>query len=150
METFLSDGAPIHCVAPTLRYLGTKFPTVLSRWPNNARGVVEASQATFEPWPPRSPDLSACDHWLWGRLKGLVYAHPMPRDVETLKRKILAKARELDPDEIRRSVEGTHTWAQTCIELGGMFFFAFTLSFWFKNRKMHIFNTNNAMVIFQS
>ena len=27
------------------------------------------------PWPPRSPDLSMCDFFLWGYLKSRVYAH---------------------------------------------------------------------------
>jgi hypothetical protein len=27
------------------------------------------------PWPPRSPDLSTCDFFLWGYLKSRVYAH---------------------------------------------------------------------------
>jgi hypothetical protein len=27
------------------------------------------------PWPPRSPDLSSCDFFLWGYLKGRAYTH---------------------------------------------------------------------------
>ena len=30
------------------------------------------------PWPPRSPDLNPLDFYLWGHLKALVYATPVP------------------------------------------------------------------------
>jgi len=36
------------------------------------------------PWPPRSPDLSACDFFLWGCLKSKVYVRK-PRTVDYLK-----------------------------------------------------------------
>jgi len=36
------------------------------------------------PWPPRSPDLSACDFFLWGYLKSKVYVRK-PRTVDVLK-----------------------------------------------------------------
>ena len=35
-------------------------------------------------WPARSPDLIACDYWLWGYLKEKVYARK-PQDVDMLK-----------------------------------------------------------------
>ena len=34
--------------------------------------------------PARSPDLTACDYWLWGYLKEEVYARK-PQDVDMLK-----------------------------------------------------------------
>ena len=39
-------------------------------------------------WPPRSPDLTPPDFYLWGKLKGSVYAHN-PRTTDELKQKIL-------------------------------------------------------------
>ena len=36
------------------------------------------------PWPPRSPDLSARDFFLWGYLKSKVYVRK-PRTVDDLK-----------------------------------------------------------------
>ncbi|KAJ9586425.1 hypothetical protein L9F63_019940, partial [Diploptera punctata] len=35
-------------------------------------------------WPARSPDLTACDYWLWGYLKEKVYAWK-PQDINMLK-----------------------------------------------------------------
>ena len=35
-------------------------------------------------WPPRSPDLTPCDYFLWGHLKNKVYATP-PISVDNLR-----------------------------------------------------------------
>jgi hypothetical protein len=35
-------------------------------------------------WPPRSPDLSICDFYLWGNLKEKVYQNN-PRTADALK-----------------------------------------------------------------
>ena len=40
-----------------------------------------------EPWAPSSPDMSACDFWLWGYLKDKVYK-PMPTSMNQLKQRI--------------------------------------------------------------
>ncbi|GFY31889.1 uncharacterized protein TNCV_2620261 [Trichonephila clavipes] len=39
-------------------------------------------------WPPRSPDLSPCDYWLWGYLKSQVY-RDRPTSLGMLKDNIL-------------------------------------------------------------
>jgi len=39
-------------------------------------------------WPPRSPDLSVCDFYLWGHLKSVVYSAPSPRTTQELKLRI--------------------------------------------------------------
>ena len=36
-------------------------------------------------WPARSPDLSACDFFLWGYLKSQVFKAPAPHIVQELK-----------------------------------------------------------------
>jgi hypothetical protein len=36
------------------------------------------------PWPPKSPDLSVCDFFLWGYLKNRVYT-TRPRTLDELK-----------------------------------------------------------------
>lgn len=40
------------------------------------------------PWPPRSPDLTHCDFFLWGFIKNTVYAELRPRDIPELKERI--------------------------------------------------------------
>ena len=38
-------------------------------------------------WPARSPDMTPCDFYLWGRLKNAVYK-TKPRTLEEVKRNI--------------------------------------------------------------
>jgi hypothetical protein len=38
-------------------------------------------------WPARSPDLTACDYWLWAYLKEKVYTWK-PHDIDMLKKTI--------------------------------------------------------------
>lgn len=47
-------------------------------------------------WPARSPDLSACDYFLWGYLKERVYVNK-PRTILELKANIVAEIRGLQP-----------------------------------------------------
>ena len=41
-------------------------------------------------WPPRSPDLTPCDFFLWGYLKGKVFSSP-PHDVNILRQRVIAE-----------------------------------------------------------
>jgi hypothetical protein len=59
---FQQDGAPPHYSLRVREFLNEKFP---ERWIGR-RGPLE--------WPPRSPDLTPLDFWLWGHLKEQVYA----------------------------------------------------------------------------
>ncbi|KAJ4426921.1 hypothetical protein ANN_26720 [Periplaneta americana] len=42
----------------------------------------------FMTWPPRSPDMTACDFFLWGYLKDRVFVPPFPCDLEELRTRI--------------------------------------------------------------
>lgn len=59
------DGAPAHCGAEIENFLNNAFE---DRWIGR-----------FGPWrwPPRSPDLTPLDFFLWGYIKGLVYSTPV-------------------------------------------------------------------------
>jgi hypothetical protein len=73
------DGAPPHNTLRVRNTLNEMFP---NKWIGN-RGPVE--------WPARSPDLSPCDFFLWGRLKDLVYGGGQnPGNVGELRVNILA------------------------------------------------------------
>ena len=39
-------------------------------------------------YPLRSPDMTPCDCFPWGYVKGLVYAPPLPANLEELKQRI--------------------------------------------------------------
>jgi hypothetical protein len=47
-------------------------------------------KVSFEvyPWPPRYPDLTMCDFFLWGYIKDKMYVSPLPTNLEELKIKI--------------------------------------------------------------
>ena len=58
---FQQDGAPPHYGLKVCQYLDHQF---LKVWIGQ-RGPVK--------WPPRSPNLSPLDFYLWGHLKAMVY-----------------------------------------------------------------------------
>jgi hypothetical protein len=72
---FQQDGATCHTAHDTMEVLKKHF---------NDRIVSRGMPIS---WPPRSPDLSVCDFFLWGYLKARVY-RDKPRDLEHLKRNI--------------------------------------------------------------
>jgi len=56
------------------------------------------------PWPPRSPDLSKCDFFLWGYSKSRVYTHK-PRTLNDLKEAILQEIRPIDRQLLARVMD---------------------------------------------
>ena len=58
---FQHDGAPAHFAPPVKTWLDENYR---DRWIGR-NGPIR--------WPPRSPDLTPLDFYLWGRLKSLVY-----------------------------------------------------------------------------
>lgn len=72
---FQQDGATCHTARATVETLKRMFPgRLISR-----NGDID--------WPPRSPDLTAPDFFLWGYLKGRVYAN-RPMNLQQLKQNI--------------------------------------------------------------
>lgn len=72
---FQQDGAPPHWGLCVRDFLNETFP---DRW-------IGRDGPT--PWPPRTPDITPLDFFLWGYVKDKVYATPVP-DLETLRRRI--------------------------------------------------------------
>lgn len=79
---FQQDGAPPHIAKRVTTWLDEMFPL---QW--------IGSKGPF-PWPPRSPDLTPLDTFLWGYLKRKVY-HPKPNTIEELKQNIISACREI-------------------------------------------------------
>ena len=52
-------------------------------------------------WPPYSPDLTPCDFYLWGYLKGRVY-RDRPATLEALREAITREIRAITPDTLRK------------------------------------------------
>ena len=71
-------------------------------------------------WPPRSPDLTPCDFFLWGYVKDKVFATP-PQNINELRQRI---GREFDalreqPAFIRRAESDMHRRTMLCVAREG-------------------------------
>ena len=52
--------------------------------------------------PPRSPDLSPCDFFLRGYVKGLVFVPPLPANIEEMIQRITAALETVTKDMLQR------------------------------------------------
>jgi hypothetical protein len=82
---FQQDGASAHTARASMQVVRNMFPQhVISHF-----GDIH--------WPPRSPDLSVCDYFLWGYLKSKVYINK-PHNIQELKDSILLEIANLEED----------------------------------------------------
>jgi len=70
------------------------------------------------PWPPRSPDLSSCDFFLWGYLKGRVYTHK-PHNLKELKDAIRQEVLTIDQQLLARAMDDFKRGTENCIQGDG-------------------------------
>jgi len=70
------------------------------------------------PWPPRSPDLSTPDFFLWGYLKSKVYSN-RPTDLHALKENIREEIAKLSKETLQTVIRSFLTRVHLCIEEGG-------------------------------
>ena len=54
------------------------------------------------PWPPRSPDLTPCDFFLWGFVKDSVYVPPLPMSLKELRDRITHALQTITADMLHR------------------------------------------------
>ena len=104
------DGAPSHTSNATMQYLRGQFP-----------GRVISLRGDL-PWPPRSPDLTVCDFFLWGYLKHKIWSvphHQQPKNLRRLHEVIIAQCHNIDRAMIQRSFDNMVTRARLCIRAGG-------------------------------
>lgn len=88
---FQQDGCPAHTSQLARNSLNQLFP---NRWIGKY-GPVN--------YPPRSPDLTVLDYYLWGRIKDLVYRE-RPTTRENMIDRIIQAIASLQAEEIRRAV----------------------------------------------
>ena len=67
-----------HYLGEVSEYLNTLFP---GRWIGRAAPIA---------WPPRSPDLTRLDFFLWGFVKDRMFVPPLPANVVELRTRITA------------------------------------------------------------
>jgi hypothetical protein len=75
---------------------------------HTANATIVTIRETFEDriisrglWPPRSPDLSFCDFYLCGNLRGKVYKNN-PRSIEALHNEITRAICSITVDELQK------------------------------------------------
>lgn len=98
---FQQDGATCHTARVSIDLLKETFPGKLI----SKRGDIE--------WPPRSPDLTACDFFLWGYLKSVVYENN-PTTLEQLKRNIIREINNIPRTTFRRVFQNSRLRFQEC------------------------------------
>jgi transposase len=103
---FQHDGAPAHKTSPVKQYLVTEF------------GNQIIGYGGFEEWPPRSPDLTPLDFFLWGYLKQQVYATPQ-ETLQDFKRRITDACANVSPSMLQRVQCEILTRIQMCIAADG-------------------------------
>lgn len=106
---FQHDGCPSHSTEMVNQWLNLNFG---ENWIAR-NGPIK--------WPPRSPDLSILDFFLWGRLKQLVYAEPLPNDVAVLKQRITNAVNSIPLDHIRNSFRDFRRRIERCVDMGGSY-----------------------------
>ena len=72
-------------------------------------------------WPPRSPDLSSCNFYLWGTLKQKVHANN-PHNLDQLKENITNAIRRITREELQVVSANVVKRAQKCIDINGEHF----------------------------
>lgn len=103
---FQMDGAPAHYGRHVRAWCDEEF---FNRWIGRGGAVA---------WPPRSPDLTPCDFFLWGHLKNLVYKTAVNNRHELIQR-IEAAVATIDNDMLHRVQDNIVRRAALCIEVGG-------------------------------
>lgn len=86
---FQQDGAPAHYAVLVRRYLDLIFP---NRWIGRLGPI---------PWPPRSPDLTALDFFLWGFLKDRVF-RTIPQTIQEMENRIIENCQVPDAEMFER------------------------------------------------
>lgn len=103
---YLHDGAPVHHTAAIQDHLNNAFP---NRW---------VGRGSPFPWPPRSPDLTKMDFFLWGYVKDQVYRlQPTTRDDMKIRiREVFRNINNNMLNDVSRSFEDR---TQACIISNG-------------------------------
>ena len=107
---FQHDGALPHYTRHVREYLNESFPNC---WLGRDGPVA---------WPPRSPDLTPLDYYLWGHRKTLMYETKVDSRA-ALRHRIFAVAEHTHnhPDNIASAAQSLLMRAENCISAVGHF-----------------------------
>ena len=99
---FQQDGATSHTARMSMNAVKALFPNrVVSR-----NGDI--------PWPPRSPDLTPCDYFLWGYLKTKVF-ETKPRTIADLKQWIQDEVAAIPVEMLQEVMNSFRSRLEECV-----------------------------------
>ena len=104
---YQQDGAPCHFANAVRNALNEHLP---GRW---------IGRGSDFPWPPRSPDLSVLDFWLWGDVRNRLYQNPRPKTICELKERLTTILNCVSSEVIARSYKSFFKRCELCSENGG-------------------------------
>ena len=107
---FHQDGAPAHFGG--MEWLDENFP---GRW--IGRGTIRHPAPI--PWLANSPDLTWCDYFLWGYLKGRLYTDRPYPDLQSLKVSIVEEVENMPDAMILSAISDYTRRMRVCIERDG-------------------------------
>lgn len=107
---FQQDGASPHYANPVKQLLN-----------EHLRGRWIGRGSDFLDWPPRSPDLTVCDFFLWGYLKEHVYSHSFDSD-EDLKHSIEEELLRIPPNFFFNAYSSFIKRCYQCVAVDGFQF----------------------------
>jgi len=106
---YQQDGCPAHSARTITIFLDRTFE---DRW---------IGRSGIQKWPPRSPDLTPLDFYLWGKLKQQVY-NEVPTSKEDMKERIRRACSMIDTNEIRNAIFSMTNRFRACIDAQGHHF----------------------------
>ncbi|KAJ4446633.1 hypothetical protein ANN_13330 [Periplaneta americana] len=92
---YQQDGAPLHFHNEVRTFLNDRLP---NRW----IGRAGRDDMQILSRPPRSPDLTPCDFYLWGYVKDSVFVPPLPENLPDLRTSIINAIAAIDMDTLSR------------------------------------------------
>ena len=107
---FQQDGAPPHWALHVRDWLNNNLA---DRW--IGRGGPNDRNIT---WPPRSPDLTPLDFYLWGHIKSLVYVKNY-ENLAHLKNSISAAFQEVKQETVSASIKNLEKRLKLVVQNGG-------------------------------
>ena len=107
---FMHGGAPPHYTNVVRQHLNRNYP---DRW------IGRGNDAPVR-WPPRSPDITPMDFYLWGAVKQKVYATPVDNQIELWNRIVQAfnEIRQT-PNVFQRVRTALLRRARSCVRCNG-------------------------------
>ncbi|KAJ4439900.1 hypothetical protein ANN_08029 [Periplaneta americana] len=102
-----ADGATSHTARISMDAVNVLFP-----------GRVISGNGDIA-WPPRSPDLKACDFFLWGHLKTKVFGGNLRRTIPALKQRIREEVAAISVNMLRGVMQQFVARLEECVRFNG-------------------------------